>query len=362
MEEKIRELSALAMGILVLMVAAVVFQFFDVRAWNEAEPERAQEQTEAEPEPEPQPDGDMLSGMNLLDNDVSGEEQEILEHQMQMELPAGVSQEQIQVENDVLHRRVTINIPRIAQDYYFEHPLRGSSTHIDDLQLGSENGGGVIEITLDRVYEVEAKVEDSWLYLDFIPPRDCYEKVIVVDAGHGGSEPGAVKQDIYEKNLNLGIVLELKKILDEHPEWKVYYTRTEDVHVSLNDRVQLANLSDANLFISVHNNSTRTGEMSDFSGTEVMYDEEKNGEPLGTERFATILLEETVAACGSRNLGLFQGHSIYIIRTCQVPVALLEAGFMTSYTELNQLNSSEYQQKVAQGIYQGIRRAFEEGF
>ncbi len=362
MEDKIRKLSALAMGLLMLLTTAAVLTFFDVRAWSDVEPERAQEQTEAEPEQEQEQDMDMLSGMKLLDSDVSTEEQEILEHQMQMELPAGVGQEQIRVENDVLHRRVTINIPRIAQDYYFDHPLRGSSTHIDDLQLGSEYGGGVIEITLDKVYEVEAKVEDSWLYLDFIPPRELYEKVIVVDAGHGGSEPGAVKQDIYEKDINLGIVLELKKILDGRPEWKVYYTRTEDVHVSLNDRVQLANLSDANLFISVHNNSTRTGEMSDFSGTEVMYDEEKAGEELGSERFSTILLEETVASCGSRNLGLLAGHSIYIIRTSQAPVALLEAGFMTSHTELNLLNSSDYQQKVAQGIYQGIVRAVEEGF
>lgn len=353
MEAKIKELSAIAMGVLVVMVAATVLQFFHVNAQGQLQQERQERQD---------PEDGMVSGMELLDTGVSQEEQEILEHQMQIELPEGVGQEQIRVEEDVLHQRVVIRIPGIEQEYYFEHPLRGSSSHIDDLRLGSENQEGTIEITLDKVYEVEAKVEEAWLYLDFIPPKDRYEKVIVVDAGHGGSEPGAVKQGIYEKDLNLGIVLQLKELLDQHPEWKVYYTRTEDVHVKLNDRVQLSNLSDADMFISVHNNSTRTGEMSDFSGTEVMFDEDKAGEALGTERLSAILLEEIVAACQSKDLGLVRGHSIYIIRTSQAPVALVEAGFMTSRTELDLLNSVEYQQKVAQGIYQGILRAIEEGF
>lgn len=345
MEAKIKELSALAMAVLVLMVSAVILQYYGANA-------RAPMQQEQE----------MVSGMELLDTETSQEEQEILEHQMQLELPEGIGQEQIRVKNDVLQERISIYIPGIGEEYYFEHPLRGSSTHINDLKLGTENQEGVIEVTLDRVYEVDAKVEGSWLYIDFVPPADLFEKVIVIDAGHGGSEPGAVKQGIYEKDLNLAIVLKLKELLDQHPEWKVYYTRTEDVHVSLYDRVDLANLSDADLFISVHNNSTRTGEMTDYSGTEVMYDEDKAGEELGTEALSRILLEETVASCGSRNLGLALGHSIYIIRTSEVPVALVEVGFMTDPKELQQLNTAEYQQKVAQGIYQGILRAIEEGF
>ena len=82
MEDKIRKLSALAMGLLMLLTTAAVLTFFDVRAWSDVEPERAQEQTEAEPEQEQEQDMDMLSGMKLLDSDVSTEEQEILEHKM----------------------------------------------------------------------------------------------------------------------------------------------------------------------------------------------------------------------------------------------------------------------------------------
>jgi len=186
-----------------------------------------------------------------------------------------------------------------------------------------------------------------------------------VDAGHGGSAPGAVKLNIMEKDLNLAIVLELKKLLDqleEEQNIKVYYTRTEDVNPTLDQRVQLANKVHANMFISVHNNSTRDGEMSDYNGTEVMYDEEKENETMGSRYLSEIMLEETVKVTKSKNDGLIQGHNIYIIRTSDVPVALVEVGFMTSVQELEKLKTKKYQKQAAEGIYNGILRALEEGF
>lgn len=69
-----------------------------------------------------------------------------------------------------------------------------------------------------------------------------------------------------------------------------------------------------------------------------------------------------MAVTGSLNRGLTKGNSIYVIRTSQVPVALVEAGFMTNEEELAKLNTAEYQRVIAQGIYNGILKAFEEGF
>lgn len=345
MEKTIRKLSALIMGILTVAVSITVVSLSGVKADEPAEEKK-------------------ISGLELMDYYTAQmeEQEKVLEHQMQIQLPEGMTLEEIQLESDALKQLVTISIPGILQDYFYEHPLLGSSDHIDNLMLGSEKDFGVIEITLDEVYEVEATVEESWLYLDFIPPQELYEKVLVIDAGHGGGQPGAVKQGIYEKELNLSILLELKALLDQHPEWKVYYTRTEDSDVSLDARVQLANKAHANLFISIHNNSTSDGTMSEYNGTEVMYDEKKQEEALGTRRLAQICLEETVAATGSRDLGITKGNSIYIIRSSQVPVALVEVGFMTNQEELTRLDSPEYQKLAAQGIYNGIVRALEEGF
>ena len=65
---------------------------------------------------------------------------------------------------------------------------------------------------------------------------------------------------------------------------------------------------------------------------------------------------------GSSNKGLVEGNEIYIIRSSEAPVALIEVGFMTNQTELNNLRSKEYQMKVAQGVYNAIMRAFAEGY
>ena len=88
-------------------------------------------------------------------------------------------------------------------------------------------------------------------------------KTVVIDAGHGGHDPGGVSTDrkTYEKNLTLDIAKRLgQKIQEKYPDVKVVYTRTTDVYVTLNDRANIANENNADLFISVHTNaSTATG-------------------------------------------------------------------------------------------------------
>lgn len=344
MEDKIKKISAVAMGLLVVLVSITVIRLSNVWAEEQEKSER-------------------LTG-HVLDFIASlpEEDEEVLQYQIQIEIPPGTKTDQITVENEALTQLVTITVPGMDRDYYYDHPLLGSSDHIDNLIMGSERGNGIIEITLDAVYEVQYEVRDDQLYLDFAAPSELYEKVIVVDAGHGGDDPGSVKQGVYEKDLNLAIVLELKALLDQHPEWKVYYTRTTDVDMSPKKRAQFANKVHANLFISVHNNSTQDGRMADYAGTYVMYDEKKPTEGLSSARLAQICLEEFTAAAGSVSRGIIDGHSIYIIRNSDVPVALVEAGFMTDYEELERLCTPEYQKLAAQGIYNGILRAFEEGF
>lgn len=81
-----------------------------------------------------------------------------------------------------------------------------------------------------------------------------------------------------------------------------------------------------------------------------------------SQRFAQICLEEVTNQIGSRSRGTVEGDSIYIIRTSEVPVALIEVGFMTNREELKLLCSEDYQRDTAQGIYNAVCRAFEEGY
>lgn len=82
---------------------------------------------------------------------------------------------------------------------------------------------------------------------------------VVLDAGHGGKDPGAVKNGVQEKDIALDVVLKIGKILEKNKEIEVIYTRKTDVFVELRERANIANKAKANLFVSVHCNSVKTG-------------------------------------------------------------------------------------------------------
>ncbi len=310
-----------------------------------------------------------MTGLELLayNNEQAkqeSEEEPLFSSQLRLELPLGVAGSDLEVIQNYVTQTIDIRIPYADEEYFYEYPMLGRSDNIDSLHYESCKGYGVVEFVTDKVYELETSYDEDYYYIDFLTPQEVYDKVVVIDAGHGGNAPGATKQGVYEKDIDLDIVLKLKEIFDESEDKSigVYYTRTEDVNPSFENRVGLANKSDADLFISVHNNSTQSGRMSSINGTQVMYDESKADVEYGTKGLAQICLEEVTAMTGSSNKGLVEGNEIYIIRTSEVPVALIEVGFMTNQTELNNLRSEEYQKKVAQGIYNAIMRAFAEGY
>ena len=99
------------------------------------------------------------------------------------------------------------------------------------------------------------------LFLTFITgfAQNSGKFKVVLDAGHGGKDPGAVKNGVKEKDVVLDVVLKIGKILEKNKEIEVIYTRKTDVFVELRERANIANKAKANLFISVHCNSVKSG-------------------------------------------------------------------------------------------------------
>lgn len=279
--------------------------------------------------------------------------------QLSIHIPKDVKGESIRVVNDYVTQTIRVEIPKADAAYFDSCPIAGSSSYIDRLSYTWEDGKGVAEIVMDSVYELDTFFDENYYYINFLTPHEVYDKVVVIDAGHGGRAPGATKQGVMEKDIDLAIVLQLKAIFDASEERiGVYYTRTDDSNPTFEQRVQLANKSGADLFISIHNNSLKSGRMTATKGTQVMYAESSER----SRELAQICLEEVTAALDSRNKGLVEGESIYIIRNSEVPAALIEVGFMTNQEELNLLKTEEYQKQTAEGIYAAILRAFAEGY
>lgn len=360
MEEKLIRVVTALVGVLAIITVTALFYLPDLHIKaEEAAAQREQKNAEIQ---------DKMTGLEMLDYNTANAEksstEEDFSQQLRLELPDGVSKEDVTIEDSYITQTITITIPKADEEYLYDYPMIGKSDHIDNMTYESHGDEGVLEISLDEVFEVDSSFEGQYLYMDFLTPQEVYDKVVVIDAGHGSKAPGAVKQSINEKDIDLAIAMQLKAIFDADTEHKigVYYTRTDDSNPSFDQRVQLANKSHADLFISIHNNSTKSGRFSSINGTAVMYDEQKADQELGTKHLAELCLEEVTGALGSANKGLVPGNDIYIIRKSEVPVALIEVGFMTNQQELANLNSPDYQKQAATGIYHAILRAIEEGY
>ena len=187
-------------------------------------------------------------------------------------------------------------------------------------------------------------------------PQSVYDKLIVLDAGHGGSDSGAVGyldgNMILEKNLTLEITNRVKNVL-ENAGYSVAMTRTDDTLPSLQERPEFANALNAAVFVSIHINSVDNA--PNANGTEVFYATENNDDGYGTtsERLAANILERMLYYMGSTNRGVKTAEHA-VTRRCNMPAALAEVGFITNPTEVYNMTTDEYQQKAAQGIAEGI--------
>ena len=114
----------------------------------------------------------------------------------------------------------------------------------------------------------------------------------------------------------------------------------------------------ADIFISIHNNSQGEEEFNEYNGTRVLFSEKRKEK---SKPLAQICLEHVLKETGSKDQGLVKGDYVYIVRASKVPVALIEVGFMTNEQELEKLASSSYQKKVAKAVYNAIIEALEEG-
>ncbi len=214
-------------------------------------------------------------------------------------------------------------------------------------------------LELDTVYAYFVYEDTNYFYIDLRRPSEVYDKILVIDAGHGGKDAGALSGDkqIYEKNINLGIVTQLKELLDQE-NIKVYYTRTEDNTVFLRPRVTLANSVDSDYFISIHCN---TSDVTYPNGTEVLYyDNNFKGVPASSlaEVFSEEIDESTELK--TRGILLKQMGDIFIMDKAEVPTILIEAGYLSNSGDLSYLNNPEMQKAIAKGIYNGIMRTYEE--
>ncbi|AIQ64582.1 N-acetylmuramoyl-L-alanine amidase [Paenibacillus stellifer] len=177
-------------------------------------------------------------------------------------------------------------------------------------------------------------------------PGSGGKKVIVLDAGHGAKDSGAIGiTGKYEKNFNLAVVLKAAELLKKENNIDVVLTRSDDTFLELSERVAIANNLNADLFISVHANSSST---SVASGTETYYKRDES------KAFAKVMHKYLVQATGLNDRGVQYGN-FHVIRETKMPAILLEVGYLSNKKDESLLFTEALQQRVAEAIVSGVK-------
>ncbi len=175
---------------------------------------------------------------------------------------------------------------------------------------------------------------------------DHSDMTVVLDAGHGGGDPGAVIGNVYEKNINLAVATKVKNILTANG-YQVIMTRDSDVRMNLNPRARMANQAGADAFVSIHSNIC--ADEPNYAGIYTFYYKTHQG----SSQLAQNIQSAICAESGAIDRGIAHGD-YQVLRTTKMSAALVELGFMTNSEELRNLTDPSYQAKLAEGIAQGI--------
>lgn len=237
----------------------------------------------------------------------------------------------------------------------------------------------------------------SFLAVTSLSAKDRF--VVVIDAGHGGKDPGAVRGKIKEKDINLGVALALGELIkDNLSDVKVVYTRNNDTYLTLNARSNKANRAKANLFISIHTNST-AAKQTTASGADTyilgLARSDENLEVAKRENSVIMLEDDYSAKYAGFDPNLPESYIIFefmtnkymeqslefaaliqsqfknrakrvdrgvrqagflVLRESSMPSVLIELGFINNPTEANYLNTKAGQRKMAESIFEGLKK------
>ena len=201
----------------------------------------------------------------------------------------------------------------------------------------TRNGSGITAITIMK-------------------PAADKEKLVVIDAGHGGKATGAIYKELTEKELNLDIALRLNKLLKEKGV-KTYMLRTDDTDIANYERAYIANHLNASLYLSVHNNAM---DNKNYSGTMTLYCPSDINTGFTGKTFANIIQPLMVKALKTVDRDVRPRPDLIVLKATNMPAALSEVAYMTNSTDRSNLQKESFRQKAAQALCDSVVKALKQ--
>lgn len=278
-------------------------------------------------------------------------------NQFVIPLEDSIMAEDVQIENHYVEKELWIGLNGATNDFYSREYVTGN------LECVSYGGYDItddtlwIKLVMKDIYEFESTMNNGKLTIKIAKPREIYDKIVVIDAGHGGADKGDINGRLCEKDVALNVALLLKEKLSDS-DIKVYYTRTEDISIDDEKRVNLANGADADMLISIH---------TDFSaeptenGITTVYNPYYFIQDFDSISLADKVERSVLSATGATAKGLVEAtKENVLVNQATVPVAQINIGYLSSEDESALLSQKEYQEMISDGIYNAIIEIYEE--
>ncbi|NLM07660.1 MAG: AMIN domain-containing protein [Clostridiales Family XIII bacterium] len=249
--------------------------------------------------------------------------------------------------NEKVAGKVSLSDDRSSVFIDFDKPIFAGG----DVSRGGQDGPGQ-DVSEDEDEDISG----------ILPELDwrARGKLVAIDAGHGGSDSGATgkingKVVIMEKDLNLDIALRVYKMLEEAGA-NVVLLRDRDITMSLYSRPEAANAMNADLLVSIHNNSAET---SAPNGVEVLYYDKVGIEAYGitSGEVAAFIQKELVRKTGLRDRGIISAPHLAVLNKSLMPAVIIEGGFLSNSNDLQVMLTEEYREAYAVAAARGIIHA-----
>ena len=275
-------------------------------------------------------------------------------------MPPDVRVEEVTIENHYMDRELWVSIePEKMSDqdvFYEENGVYGSCEKVLDGRFEVERNRICLRFALADVYEYRSIFEDNTLYIEFVPPKEVYDKIVVIDPAYGRENTGVATDTVAAKDITLNIAKALKEKLDE-TDIKVYYTRMDDSNPEEENRVRLADSAKADMLIRIEVSGDKNSKQY---GTEAVYNSRFFIPGFGSVELADLLEHEVVTAISGKANGLVEAEQTdTVISGATVPAAAIKVGYLTNRQEAILLQREDYIQRIAEGIYQTIMKAYE---
>ena len=307
---------------------------------------RGQEQGEIVPEYRTGENGEMQLPM-MTDH--------VADRQSCIPLEAGTKAENVVVENHYMEKELWVYIQTGRKTFYKEHKITGDLTLVEKGICEAQNEGVLLRLSMREVLEYHSTLEEGSLWVDYVSPKELYDRIVVLDPVGGGRDPGVTASGCQEKEVALSVARQTAQLMEDR-QVKVYLTRTEDIDVTKEARRQFADWVGADLYLEIGLSSDP--ENTSVYGISGEYNDEYYIPEFGNLQWADCVTRQVTVAASNRAVGLFPATEEDVLWEIAIPSARISLGYVTNAAERQLLIQENYQKKLAQGIAEAINEVY----